>query len=307
MKEGFRLMKNGYYAGIDVGTNAGRLVIKDVYQNQKGQIVSARIQEIRIPLRLGADVFSTGSISFRKEEQLIDTMRAFRSLMNIYGVIDYRAYATSAMREATNGSDIIWRIRKETGIDMQIVSGEKEAQTITSIISDIHCGEGVYLSVDVGGGSTEISLIKDGKPVESTSFAIGTLRILAKKDKFETWGKLKDLLNEYHDKYGELNIIGTGGNINRYWKMSEHETKKGVNILHTDELKALYNELSGMTVDERRQKYKLKPDRADVIVPAGKIYLTAAKIMGAKYFIVPLIGLGDGIVDELIENSRNVI
>lgn len=106
-KEGFRLMKNGYYAGIDVGTNAGRLVIKDVYQNQKGQIVSARIQEIRIPLRLGADVFSTGSISFRKEEQLVDTMRAFRSLMNIYGVIDYRAYATSAMREAKNGSDII--------------------------------------------------------------------------------------------------------------------------------------------------------------------------------------------------------
>ena len=154
-------MKNGYYAGIDVGTNAGRLVIKDVYQNQKGQIVSARIQEIRIPLRLGADVFSTGSISFRKEEQLIDTMKAFRSLMNIYGVIDYRAYATSAMREAKNGSDIIWRIRKETGIDMQIVSGEKEAQTITSIISDIHCDEGVYLSVDVGGGSTEISLIKD--------------------------------------------------------------------------------------------------------------------------------------------------
>ena len=161
-------MKNGYYAGIDVGTNAGRLVIKDVYQNQKGQIVSARIQEIRIPLRLGADVFSTGSISFRKEEQLIDTMKAFRSLMNIYGVIDYRAYATSAMREAKNGSDIIWRIRKETGIDMQIVSGEKEAQTITSIISDIHCDEGVYLSVDVGGGSTEISLIKDGKPIEST-------------------------------------------------------------------------------------------------------------------------------------------
>lgn len=300
-------MKSGYYAGIDVGTNAGRMVIKDVYLNSKGQVETTKIQEIRIPLRLGVDVFSTGSISFRKEEQLIDTMKAFRSLMNIYGVIDYRAYATSAMREAKNGEDIIWRIRKETGIDMQIVSGEKEAQTITSIISDIHCEEGTYISVDVGGGSTEVSLIKDGKALESTSFPLGTLRILAKKDNLETWGRFKDLLLKYYDKYGSMNIIGTGGNINRYWKMSDHETKKGVNILYVEDLKEIYDELNELSLEERRDKYKLKPDRADVIIPAGKLFLTASKIMQTKYIIVPLTGLGDGIVDELIENSRNVI
>lgn len=300
-------MKYGYYAGIDVGTNAGRMVIKEVYQNAKGQIESARIQEIRIPLRLGVDVFSTGSISFRKEEQLIETMKAFRAMMNIYGVLDYRAYATSAMREAKNGEDIIWRIRKDTGIDMQIVSGEKEAQTIISIVSDIHCDEGVYVSVDVGGGSTEVSLLKDGKALESTSFPLGTLRILAKKDTQECWGRLKDKLIGYHEKYGNVNIIGTGGNINRYWKMSDHEVKKGVNVLYVEDLKELYDELSSMTLDERRAKYKLKPDRADVIIPAGKIFTLAAEEMGSKYIVVPLIGLGDGIVDELIENSRNVI
>lgn len=300
-------MKTGYYAGIDVGTNAGRLVIKDVYQGSKGQIMTSRIQEIRIPLRLGVDVFSTGTISFRKEEQLIDTMKAFRSLMNIYGVIDYRAYATSAMREASNGAEIIWRIRKETGIDMQIVSGEKEAQTITSIVKDIHCDEGVYLAVDVGGGSTEVSLIKDGVAKESTSFPLGTLRILANKDKQEIWGQFKDKISGYFDKYGSLNIIGTGGNINRYWKLSDHETKKGVNILYIDDLKSIYNELSKIDLEERRQQYHLKPDRADVIIPAGKLFLTAAKIVQSKYIIVPLTGLGDGIVDELISNSRNVI
>lgn len=300
-------MKNGYYAGIDVGTNAGRMVIKDVYQDPKGQTRTAKIQEIRIPLRLGVDVFSTGSISFRKEEQLIDTMKAFRSLMNIYGVIDYRAYATSAMREAKNGPDIIWRIRKETGIDMQIVSGEKEAQTITSIISDIHAEEGVYVSMDVGGGSTEISLIVDGVPQESTSFPLGTLRILAGKDTPEAWNNLRNLIDAYYDKYGSLNIIGTGGNINRYWKLSDHKTKKGVNILPVEDLKEIYDEIYPLTLEERREKYSLKPDRADVIIPAGKLFLIVSKGLGSKYVIVPLTGLGDGIVDEIIANSRNVI
>lgn len=300
-------MRNGCYAAIDVGTNAARMVIKEASFSKKGKLVISSVQEIRIPLRLGFDVFDTGSISFRKEEQLIETMKCCRSLMNIYGVIDYRAYGTSAMREAKNGPDIIERIRKETGIDMQIVSGKKEASTISTILHEFSMDKGVYLSCDVGGGSTEISLIKDGETLASDSFPIGTIRILAGKDKKETWGRLEDLLDSYHKEYGDLDIITTGGNINRYWKISPHETKKGINILKVATFNEIYLTLKNMTVEERRSKYKLKNDRADVIVPAGDIFAFVSKKMNSKLFYVPMTGLGDAIVDSLIESSGNVI
>lgn len=300
-------MRNGYYAGIDIGTNAARLVIKNVYLNDKHAIEDYQVQEVRIPLRLGVDVFKNDEIGLKKEEQLVKTMSCFKSLMEIYDVIDYRALATSAMREARNGKDIIWRIRKETGVDVQIISGDEEARTIASIAKDFKVNEGNWIFIDVGGGSTEVSLLVNGKPLESNSFELGTLRILAGRDKPETWKKFKDALAGYRGKYGPLNIVGTGGNINRYWKMSSHREKKGVNTIAVDEMEGLFEALKILSVSERMEQFRLKPDRADVIVPAGDIFLTAAKVLGSKYLVVPMTGLGDGIVEDLVMNNMNVI
>lgn len=296
-------MINGYYAGIDIGTNAVRLVIKNVTTHD-GEIESYQVQEVRVPLRLGVDVFKSGAIGFKKEEQLVKTMDCFRKLMEIYGVIDYRAFATSAMREATNSNDIIWRIRKETGIDVKIISGEHEASTISKIAEDFDLEEGKWVFVDVGGGSTEITLVIKGKPVESHSFRIGTLRLLAGKVENETWRALKRLIGSYYDKYGAMNIVGTGGNINRYWKMSSQENKKGRHIIYFDDLKELYKELNRYSTEERMQKFKLKPDRADVIIPAGDIFITIGNILETNYIVVPMTGLGDGIVDSLVDDNQ---
>ena len=298
------MRKPGYYAAIDVGSNAVRRIIKDVYGRKKDKILASTVQEVRIPIRLGADVFSTGSISFRKEQQLIDTRICFRSLRNIYSVTAYKAYATSARREAKNGEEVIERIKKESGIDRQIVSGTTEANTITYILKDLHLDKGVFVAVDVGGGSTEVSLIVDGKDIKSDSFPIGTLRILAGKDKKETWSAFKDTLKRYHDKYDDINIIATGGNINRYWKLSEHKSKQKVNLLDKDELFEIYDKLSSLSTEERKEKYSLKPDRADVIVPAGEIFITACKCLDSDYLYVPMTGLGDGIVNDLILGSN---
>lgn len=302
-------MRFGYYAGIDIGTNAARLVIKYVEKDEDNEVTANKVQELRIPVRLGVDVFSSGAISFIKEEQIIEAMKAFRSLMNIYNVIDYKAVATSAFREASNGAEIVEKIKKESGIDIKIVSGESEASTTTRIISELKLGDDTYCLIDVGGGSTEVSLIKNKKAKESHSFAIGTIRMLLNKDKKETWSQMNDLLKKYNKEYGDMNIIGTGGNINRYYKMSkhEHDNKKNVDILPVENMISTYESLNKLDVNERQEKYKLKPDRADVIVPAGEIFINAAKILDSKYIMVPMSGLSDAIVNELITNSMNVI
>lgn len=300
-------MKNGYYGSIDIGTNAARMVIKNVSATFDGKVVSSRVQEVRVPLRLGVDVFRYGSIQERKMDQLVKTIRCFKSLLEIYDVIAYEALATSAMREAENGREAIERIEKETGVRIEIISGEREASTISKIGADLRLDDGKYVFVDVGGGSTEITLYVKGKTVLSRSFPLGTLRILAKADRPESWDELKRLLRKAKDEYGKLDIVGTGGNINRYWKMSGHKDRKGVHVLSPKDLEKEYKALRAMTVQERMNKYKLKPDRADVIIPAGEIFLLVSDIVGAEEIVVPLIGLGDSIVDDLIQREMNVI
>ena len=299
-------MKQGFYAGIDIGTNAARFVIKNVYLNEKHQLGSYAVQELRVPLRLGVDVFRTGSIGLKKEDQLIRTMSCFKALMEIYDVIDYRALATSAMREASNGEQIIWRIRKETGVDVRIISGETEAGTIVQIAKDLKL-TGDWVFMDVGGGSTEISMYSDERIVESHSYPLGTLRILAGADRPEVWDSMRDAVRSYRKKFGKLNIVGTGGNINRYWKMSDQKDKKGHHVLDVKDLKEEYLKLSKMSVAERMLKYKLKPDRADVIIPAGNLFLTVSDILDTEYIMVPMTGLGDGIIDSLIADDMDVI
>lgn len=300
-------MRPGYYAGIDIGTNAARFILKNVYLNEKNQVESYAVQELRVPLRLGVDVFQTGYVGMKKEDQLIKTMTCYKALMDIYDVIDYRALATSAMREAKNGEDIIWRIRKETGVDVAIISGETEAGTIIKIAKEIKVDDGNWVFVDVGGGSTEVTMYAQGKIYDSHSYPLGTLRILAGKDKQETWDAFQEAIQSYHDEFGKLNIIGTGGNINRYWKLSDQKDKKGHHVLYIEDLDEWYQKLNKMTVAERMAKYKLKPDRADVIIPAGKLFLTAAEMLESDYVLVPMIGLGDGIVDTLVNDNMNVI
>ena len=299
-------MKNGYYGSIDVGTNAARMVIKNVTQIGPGHIESFSVQEVRVPLRLGVDVFKYGIIKEKKERQLIDTIQAFKTLMNIYDVIAYKAVATSAMREAENGAEVIKKIFEITGVELEIISGQEEASTISKIAKELDL-DYTYVFIDVGGGSTEVTLYNKKKVVESTSFPIGTLRILAEADKPETWKKYKKLLKKYHDEYGNLDIVGTGGNINRYWKMSSHHERKGHHILLISDLKKEYKELKDMTISERMEKFKLKSDRADVIVPAGRIFVEAAEILNSKVILVPMIGLGDGLIDSLIQDDMNII
>ncbi len=300
-------MKTGYYGGIDIGTNGARLVIKDTFFNSQHEVDSVEVQKVRIPLRLGVDVYKTGGISDKKLQQIILTMKSFKAIMDIYDVIDYSCLATSAMREASNGKEVIEKVYNETGIKIEIIDGETEAKTVSKIAKDFNLGEEKYVFIDVGGGSTELTLLNKGKPIESNSFELGTLRILAKKDKLETWDRFENKLFEYYKKYGNLNIVGTGGNINRYWKMSKKKNKKDVNILEVETLKELYEKLIEMSIGERIEAFNLKPDRADVIIPAGKIFIKAANILDSKTIIVPMIGLSDGIVDQLIQDNINVI
>lgn len=300
-------MKNGYYGSIDIGTNAARMVIKNVAMFSDGKINSFRVQEVRVPLRLGVDVFRYGAVQERKFNQLIQTITCFKSLMEIYDVLDYEALATSALREARNGKEVIDAIREKTGVQVEIISGEREAKTISKLGEDLKLEDGKYVFVDVGGGSTEITIYVKGKPVHSQSFPLGTLRILAGADKESTWDSLRKLLRQCKEEYGKMDIVGTGGNINRYWKMSGHKDKKGKHILSVKDLEKEYKMLKDMDIGERMRKFKLKPDRADVIIPAGAIFLLVADIIQAEDIIVPLVGLGDGIVDSLIQKDMNVI
>ncbi len=300
-------MKSGYYAGIDIGTNGARLVIKDAFYNEERKLEAVEVNKVRVPLRLGADVYSIGELSERKIRQLSLCISSFRDLMNIYDVVSYSCLATSAMREAKNGKEVIERIKKETGVTISIIDGETEAKTISKIAKDFALDD-KYVFIDVGGGSTEVTLVSKGKAVESNSFELGTLRILAHKDKKETWGRFEDLLEDYHKKYGQLDIVGTGGNINRYWKMSKKKTnKKDLNYLSVEELENIYDELAKYTASQRVAKFDLKPDRADVIIPAGNIFKKASDILKTKTIYVPMIGLSDSIVDTLIDNYISVI
>ena len=288
------------YAAIDIGSNAVRLLIKKEEENEN--LVSRRLSKVmmlRVPLRLGFDVFSLGELSDGKAVKLRRLMKAFRQLMKIYEVTDYRACATSAMRDARNGKAVIKKVLKDTGIRIEIIDGQEEARMIYN--NHIECMEdrnGNYMYVDVGGGSTEINLLSQGTLVCSRSYNIGTVRILNNAVKDTEWERLKTDMQELAASYPGTNIIGSGGNINKLYRLAEKKDKKKQRIT-VEVLHKLHDELKSLSVEERMEKYQLKPDRADVIVPAGDIFLTIADIIHATYIYVPVIGLADGIIDGL--------
>lgn len=294
-------MKETTYAAIDVGSNAVRLLIKRTDGNGAADDVRlVKLLLLRVPLRLGFDVFAKGEISKKKAEDVVRFMKACRQLMKIYDVDRLRACATSAMRDAANGQEIIREIRKETDIRLEIISGQEEARIVFN--NHIERGEvdnGNYLYVDVGGGSTELNLLSGGKLMETKSFNIGTVRILTGKIRDAEWEEMADFLDSIHSRYGNIRIIGSGGNINKLYKLAGVKDS-GMKSFAVSELRRLFDELSPLSVSERMEKYGMRSDRADVIVPACSIFLFVARHIDAVTLIVPTIGVADGIIDGLV-------
>jgi len=288
------------YAAIDIGSNAVRLLIADIIENNR--LVSfKKTTLIRVPLRLGDDAFLDQRLSDKKANDLIKTMQAFRNLMDVYKVTDYTACATSAMREAKNGGEIAASIKNAADIDLEIISGQKEAGIIYSnhIAQDIDKNKS-YLYIDVGGGSTELSLFSTGGLWASGSFNIGTIRMLDNRDTEENWTGMKNFLRENTRQFKSITGIGTGGNINKLYKLAEEKNNAPLTF---GKLKSLYHYLDSFSLKDRINILSLNPDRADVIIPACEIYLTVMKSANIKDLYVPTVGLVDGIIQTLIEKN----
>jgi len=295
------------FAAIDVGSNAVRLLFCNVFQKPDGQTVFKKASLIRVPLRLGEDAFSNQYITKDKEDKLVDTMIAFRHLITVHDVISYRACATSAMREALNSDHIVSRIFTESGIKLEIIDGKKEAEIIYSNqIAEELSNKRPYLYIDVGGGSTELTLFDEGKIIDSISFNIGTIRILQDKIAKSTWNELKDWIYKVTNKYTNIGGIGSGGNINKLVNLAR---KKDERQISQAKLKEIYAQLSVYTLEERITVLGLNPDRADVIIPATEIFLFVMKHALIDKIMVPQIGLSDGIIhllyEEFIRNSHS--
>lgn len=284
------------FAAIDVGSNAVRFLIKSVNAGDPPDRLTKTVL-LRVPLRLGEEVFSVGEVSASKKKQLLRTMKAFRQLMKVYDVESYRACATSAMRDAANGEKIVREIHNKTGIKLEIIDGQEEARMVyDSHIADLLGHDGHYIYVDVGGGSTEISLISQGNLVCSESYNIGTVRLLGGSVKKEDWEMLHRDLSALSADYPGLKIIGSGGNIGKLYRL---QGNKDDNCLKISDLEQFYEELKQMSVEDRIRKYRFNPDRADVIVPAAEIFLDIAHRVHADAIWVPSIGISDGIIHAL--------
>lgn len=286
-------------AAIDIGTNACRLLISEVIPVEGGATKFNKLNLVRIPLRLGFDVFETGEISKEKRGMLFQSMKAYSHIMNAYGVTKHIAVATSAMRDAKNRKEIVQKVFLETGINIQIISGDFEA----SLIYESHIAEKLdqdsnYLYVDVGGGSTELTLISKGQLKFKESFNIGTIRLLKNQVSEAEWDYLKQKIKDTTKDFSKLIAIGTGGNINKVFSLSKRKDGKTLDL---ELLKAYYKEFSSCSLDERIQMYQLREDRADVIVPALLIYTQVMKWSSINEILVPKIGLVDGLIQHLYE------
>ncbi|MCC6257928.1 MAG: ethanolamine ammonia-lyase reactivating factor EutA [Chitinophagaceae bacterium] len=290
-------------AAIDIGSNAARLLISEVTSNEEGKTYFNKLNLIRVPLRLGFDVFETRRISEEKQLMFLKTIQAFRLLMEAYQVDAVKACATSAMRDAENGMEIMERIQKETGVQINIISGDMEA----GLVYETHAAENLdkdhnYLYIDVGGGSTEILFFSKGKMQDKISFNIGTIRLLKNKVKESDWETLKDSVKAITKGSKDILAIGSGGNINKIFSLSK---KKEGKALHIDLLRDYYREFESTSLPERIIKYNLRADRADVIVPALSIYINVMRWAGADEIYIPKIGLADGLIRHLWEEINS--
>lgn len=285
------------FAAIDIGSNAVRLLIKNVFVRHDGPIF-IKDSLYRVPVRLGEQAFTVGEFSPEKIEDLVNTMKAYRLLIDVHKTVSYRACATSAMRDAANGPEVVERVSKEAGIDIDIISGKEEAQMILHSEFGLHDDDNSrhYLYIDVGGGSTELVYFQKGKVLASRSFKIGTLRLLNSQVSKDLWQEMTDWLVENRPPRRVVTGIGSGGNINKMIKLYGKDRQ-----IHLDRttVEAAYEHLSGLTFGERVKELRLKPDRADVIEPASKIFRHIMRNADVKTLIVPKFGLSDGIIREL--------
>lgn len=289
-----------HYAAIDIGSNAVRLLIKCLNDEHSEEQLS-KVQLVRVPLRLGEDAFDKGRIGKKKSKKLLSLMAAYKQLMEIYEVVSYRACATSAMRDAENGVELVDEILRETGIAIEIISGREEAKLISSeLIDSKDIGDtDTFLYVDVGGGSTELNLVCGGHLEQSKSFDIGTIRLLSGKVDPQNWEVFRNYLIEIKQSYPKIQVVGSGGNINKLLRLGAPAERAKLNFLPYDSLRSVYNELKQYTSEERMIHFRLKPDRADVIIPASEIFLLVGEILKAEGILVPTKGLSDGIIESV--------
>lgn len=280
-------------SSIDIGSNAVRLLFANVYESKAGP-VAEKASLIRIPIRLGMDVFNIGRISDQKADDLVKTMLAFKLLIDVYRPLGFRVAATSAMREASNNVEVMERVRQETGLEIGMIDGIEEANIISSL-SNVFVNKNFSktIYVDVGGGSTEISVLDGNRFLMSNSFRIGTIRLLADKVEETEWEAMRKWLNQFKSDFGRMNCVGSGGNINKITKMYGYPIN---NMINFDQLQYAYKQLNSMSLDVRIERMGLRPDRADVIVPAARIFIRILKWTGINVVIAPKIGLADGLV-----------
>lgn len=285
-------------AAIDIGSNGARLLIKNFRTAQDGSQQISRVMYMRVPLRLGSDVFTLGKISKERTVMMKHMLKAFRQLMKLNQVDDYRACATSAMRDAENGKKVLKKLHEDTGIGLEIINGREEARLLcNNIVENIESAKGNYAYIDVGGGSTEISLLHDGVLTHSHSYNIGTLRMLGGMVSKESIRQMRDDLARFAKEMPDIRIIGSGGNINKLFKLTNSD--KATRTVAVSEIKAVYDKLKVLSVEERIEQYGLKVDRADVIIPASEIFMLAAEALGCDSIQVPNISLADSIIDGL--------
>ena len=290
-------------AAIDIGSNGARLLIKrfDDSAPEFGRI--RKLMFVRVPLRLGKDVFTLGKVSKERARIMMRMMKGFKQFMLLYNVEHFRACATSAMRDAENGKKVMRRIEKETGIALEIIPGAEEAQLLcNNLVENTDSGVGNYAYVDVGGGSTEISLLHDGALAESHSFNIGTLRMLSGAVKASDKAAMCSVLGHYAREFPGTRIIGSGGNINKLFKLAC--VKGDDKVLGVEQLADLHSRLAPLSIEERMVQFSLKDDRADVIVPAAEIFLTVAQALNCNTIMVPNISLADSIVDGIYREIK---
>ena len=289
-------------AAIDIGSNAARLLIIDVIQGPFGKADFVKLTLVRVPLRLGFDVFEKGEISEERIEMMVKTVLSYKLLLEVYNVKHLITAATSAMRDAANSKEVLDKVKKETGIELKLITGEQEA----TYIYENHVAENLsstesYLYIDVGGGSTELTFFSDGKLVAKESFNIGTIRLLKNQVHEDHWDAMKVFITEKTRGYHHITAIGSGGNINKVFSLSKKKEGKPLNI---ELLRNYYKEFSSLTLAQRISLYQLREDRADVIVPALLIYINVMRWADADEIFVPKIGLADGLIHMLYEKVK---
>lgn len=279
-------------AAIDIGSNAARMQISSVLHDKK-KINFKKVEYVRFALRLGMDVFNTGKISYESEARIKKLLMAYRLLMELHEVDAYMICATSAMREAENGVNIVERVKNELGMEIHLIEGEKEAELINDVIKVVLENDKTYLHIDVGGGSTELNIYKGRTKIAAKSFKIGSVRLLEHKEAPDVWNKMRTWVDETIPTHENVIAVGTGGNISKLFNMIEHKPEGKASL---EELEKKRNYINKFSLEERINKLQLNADRADVIVPASDIYISVMKWAGANEIIVPDLGLKDGIL-----------